>query len=153
MTEPRREQALVALVSVLEGMTGMRPWGGQYLAKPAVSRRYREFVETMEWPYLIVTQASNSRLNRLIDISNDYRDNFRFVIYGYVRGDDSIAPSTWLARLQDDVIRSVLGQSLLGGIADLIEAQEDRTDEGENYPFAAFAQYFTAYLPEAIYTE
>src|SRR5262245_37138872 len=153
MAEPRREQALQALVALLEGMTGIRSWGGQYLAKPTVSRRVIDFSSTMEWPYLIVVQASNSRLNRLIDISNDYRDNFRFVVYGYVRGNDVELPSRWIARLQDDVIRTILGGGTLNGIADLIEAQEDRTDEGESYPVAAFAQYFTAYLPEAIFTE
>lgn len=156
MPEPRRERMLVQIETLLRAMSGIRPWGGQYESVPRVTRRWVPVGHLVEeYPLLIVSAASGSTFPmRSTGTATDgtFEHWFRVLVYGYVHGNDQTSASTWLQRLQDDVIDTMLrNQRLNDGTEDLCQevyVDEDQTDDGVLEPLGAFAQVFRFQAPE-----
>lgn len=152
MPEPPRELVLRQIVTKLQGMTGVRYWGGSYLNAPVVERRWADIERVGSLPHLIVTEASGSRLD-LVETGGAglarFTHAFRVLIRGYVSADATDGRSTWLERLWGDVARTLLANQTLGGEArELALEGEYETDEGEWEPLGAFAQVVTVSVEE-----
>ncbi len=152
MAEPIREQMLVVIVDKLQAMDGIRPWGGQYEAVPRVTRRWFPIGPNIkEFPYLIVSAGSGSTLP-LTAIAGltvaRFEHSFRVLVYGYVQGNDETSASTWLQRLQDDVIDTMLRNQTLDGVCQEVFVEEDQTDDGVLEPLGGFCQAFKIVAPE-----
>jgi hypothetical protein len=145
VAEPAREQILAAIASTLGTMTGIRPWGGSYKNDPVIERRMKVLPQIVQFPHLCIVEGAGSTLT-FQDTGGGtgrYLHEFRVSIYGYVKGDDVVPRSTWLQRLWDDVVRTLLAQARLGGVArDLRPVGELDTDEGQLETVGVFAQDF-----------
>ena len=109
--EAPREQCLAAVAGILATIDGPRPWGGAYPRPLTVARLFRHPYQINETPHLIVVPDEGSQLGPCGHDRVLYEDRFRLVVYGYVDGDDLVAPSTWATRLLFDVQR-LLRQAL-----------------------------------------
>ena len=152
MAESLREQALVQVVTRLQGMTGVRHWGGTYANAPRVERIFREPAQVGQLPHLIVLEGGQSQMAEFQSsgLTISYRDEFDVLVLGYINGDDQVTPSTWLQRLLEDVRRTLLADWTLGGLAGKVSIGNEDTDEGAlmaaGLPLAMFAQGITVTL-------
>lgn len=153
MAESAREQVLAKIVVKLQGMIGTRHWGGSYENAPTVERVYKTSAQVTQYPHLVVLASSGSTV--AIEESGGgnalYRHDFKVLVTGYVRGDDTVLQETWRERLWHDVVLTLLGAATLDGLArELTPAGEGtEVDEGELGPIGAFAQIFTVIIDEA----
>jgi hypothetical protein len=118
--EPLEEQALVVIVTMLEGMTGMRPWGGSYPNPPRVSRDLPMAVEAIgQCPLLVVTIAVDGSEYALSEESEGmvtvgssigYKNTFAFDVVGYVQGTEEPA-DRWCLRLRKDVLDTLCARA------------------------------------------
>lgn len=153
MAEAVREQALATIVTKLQGMTGARPWGGTYPNAPVVERVLKAIAQVNQFPHLAVVEASGSTLEIRSAAGGQamFEHGFKVTIYGYVRGDNVVTRSTWLQRLWDDAVRTLLGAATLDGLArDLTIEGDFDSDEGELGDLGAFAQDVTVMLDEVL---
>jgi hypothetical protein len=148
MSEPLREQALLKLVTALETITGVRPWGGSYPNTPVVERRYKTPMQVTQFPALLVLEGPGSTFE-IMGVDGMFEHKFAVMIYGYVQGDDVITRSTWLQRLQDEVRTVLQANRTLGGLSSDITLVAEETDEGELEPLGAFAQTIAVTLFES----
>jgi hypothetical protein len=150
--EPVREQALVRIVEALSGMTGSRPWGGDYPNPPVVERRLKPVSQIAHFPHLCVLESSGSTVVG-VDVGGQamHTHALRATVYGYVKEDNLVSRSTWLQRLWDDVWRTLLADATLGGVArDLAVDGPLDTDEGELGDIGAFAQDLTVTIDDVV---
>jgi len=113
MAEPLEELALQAVVQLLEGMVGVRPWGGSYPNPPRVVRRLPLSIEAIgQTPLIAVAlrpDGSEYRLGEDEDMVTvggavGYRHTFAFDVVGYVSGTGEAGPDTWCLRLRKDIL-------------------------------------------------
>lgn len=154
MAEPVRDQALDQIVLKLKGMTGNRPWGGAYPNNPVVERKWREVTAVNEFPHLCVVEGPGSTFAQEATGSATqamHLHEFKVMVYGYVKADGAVTRSRWLQRLWDDVVRTLIGDSTLGGVVrDMTIDPNVETDEGELEPTGAFAQGVTVIMDELV---
>jgi len=145
--EPLREQVLVALVKVLQGISV----GAGYQTTPAtVTREWKTVQQHNQFPVLTVVDGPASQLV-IRALQNWFEHRFVATIWGYVHADDQVGRSTQIERLWADVIKAVIGKATLDGLVeDLIPDPGRETDEGTWEPFGAFAQDVTIVFHETI---
>jgi hypothetical protein len=120
MPEPLEEQGLKAVVAMLEGMTDVRPWGGNYPNQPRVSRDLP--LSTMaigQCPLLVVTLAIDGSdhglgetVEGMVTVGGaiGYKSTFVFDVVGYVQG-NSVPADTWCLRLRKDVLDTLCARA------------------------------------------
>jgi hypothetical protein len=152
--EPIREQILEAIAEKFRHMPVVRPWGGMYPAPPQVRRQWMPLgLQETEYPVIIVSPGSGSTMPLDSLGGGNYArflHYFRVTIWGYVKGDDTTIASTWLQRLQSDVIAELLADQSLGGLGQEISVETDQTDDGIAEPLGGFAQTFLVLLGEQV---
>jgi len=157
VAESVREQALAKIVTKLQAMTGARPWGGTYPNDPVVERAWKDVQQVNQFPHLIVLEASGSTLEVTASGSANkafYLHRFRVSVVGYVRGDDVDPRSRWIQRLWDDVVKTLLKNGTLDGVARQLDTfgEPDVVDDGEfdqlGAAIGAVAQIFTVEIDE-----
>ena len=161
MAESLREQALVALVAALEGMTGTRHWGGVYPNTPRVERRLIAPHQATQFPHLCVIEGGLGDLptSRVaVDVvaggQVGMRHELRVLLSGYVTADEAATAQTWLQRLWFDCLKTLMAQSTLGGLVQQVQwGSEMDTDEGTLDPVAAFVQPLTIIAHETLDTD
>jgi hypothetical protein len=157
MAEAVREQALAAIATKLAAMTGTRPWGGSYADNPVVDRIYHKPENVTQFPHVCVIEGA---LGSTFDIeatggaqAAQFLHAFKVAIYGYVKGDllGGTPRSTWLQRLWDDVVKTLLANATLdGAVRDLTLDPGVETDEGELEPVGVFVQLVTVEIDEMV---
>jgi hypothetical protein len=159
VAEPIREQALAAIVTVLTGMTGIRPWGGTYANPPGVERIWKAIQQINRFPHFLVLEAPGS--TRATDTTDSatsaiFLHRFRVRVVGYVQGDANVPRSTWLQRAADDVFRTLMKNATLGGLVQDIDAdgEAEEVDDGEFDELGAvlgfFGQIYIVTIREAL---
>jgi len=124
--EPLEEQAVQAVVELLESMTGTRPWGGEYPNPPRVQRDLPLSIQGIgQCPLLIATiKVSGSGYDLGEDVEGmvttgggvGYKNIFAFDVIGYVQGTEVLA-DTWCLRLRKDVLDTLCARAeVLPGI-------------------------------------
>jgi hypothetical protein len=151
--EPIRDQILEQIVMLLKGMTGVRPWGGSYPAAPMVVRAVPQAItQITQYPYLSVVEGPGGTFTMESTAAAGqamFKHEFKVMITGYVSGDDVTTRSRWLQRLWDDVVRALLANQTLAGVARELMIDPDlETDEGELGVVGAFAQGVTVIADE-----
>ena len=121
MAEPLEEQALLAVIALLGGMTGVRPWGGEYPSPPSVSREMPPaLIGLPNYPHLIVTMRVNGsgyELGEAVEgmVSTGgglgYRNTFAFDVVGCVQATPDVSADTWCLRLRKDVLDVLCGHA------------------------------------------
>ena len=149
MAEPVREQAIVAVVALLRGMTGTRSWGTAYPNAPTVERRFREPSQVSQFPHLIVQRTSETRFD-LAELDGAFSHALVLDLLGYVCADAAATEDTWLERLWHDVATTLQADRQLGTLAQDITLGEYETDAGELAPLAAFRQQITVTIFETM---
>lgn len=154
MAEPAREQALAYLVTLFQGMTGTRPWGGTYPNDPLVTRVLLEPAQINQFPYLIIKEGAGSSF-ALAAIGaaalGHFEDRFKVAVYGFVQRTTDAESTTWLQRLLDDVRRRLAADQTLGGICrEIMFDGTEVVDEGDLEPLAAFVWDFTVIIDLAL---
>ena len=120
MPEPLEEQGLVAVIEMLKGMTGMRPWGGTYPNAPRVQRDLPLSLASIgQCPLLVATMAvDGSGYDLGEDVAGmvtvggavGYKNVFAFDVIGYVQGTEEAA-DTWCLRLRKDVLDTLCARA------------------------------------------
>lgn len=121
MAEPLEEQALIAIVARLEGMTGVRPWGGEYPKAPTVARVLPPaLIGIPNYPYLVVTMrvsgsgyALGEEVDGMVSVGGavGYKNTFAFDVVGYVQATADFTADTWCLRLRKDVLDVLCGHA------------------------------------------
>lgn len=151
-SEPLREQAILQIVALLETMTGTRPWGGTYPDPVTVSREVVAVEQVNRFPHCIVVEDDASEMTIFEagpGADGTYQHAFRVSVYGYVKATTGVGRSTWLERLWDDVVTTLLASQGLGGIAAGIGLDPRLTDTGAFEPLGAFAQDLVVTMHES----
>lgn len=117
MPEPKGWQVLEALAAVLAGMTGTRPWGGQYPSDPVVDHKFRSPRTSEDFLRIRVLEASGStsritNINAIDNVTHDFRVRIEALIIGNLEQ----PPQGWLQRVRDDLGRTVAANLSLGGL-------------------------------------
>jgi hypothetical protein len=120
VAEPLEEQALVAVVTMLQGMTGMRPWGGTYPNPPRVVRDMPASIEAIgQCPLIAVVISPDGSEYALGEATEGmttvgsavgYRNTFVFDVVGYVQGTEEPA-DRWCLRLRKDVLDTLCARA------------------------------------------
>lgn len=120
MAEPLEEQGLVAVIEMLKGMTGMRPWGGTYPNPPRVERELPLAATAIgQCPLLVATMAVDGSTYELgedvegmvsVGGAVGYKNIFAFDVIGYVTGTEEAA-DTWCLRLRKDVLDTLCARA------------------------------------------
>lgn len=121
MAEPLEEQAILVVVALLEGMTGVRPWGGEYPKSPTVSRELPPAVIGIpNYPHLVVTMRAGGSgydlgedVDGMVSVGGaiGYKSTFAFDVVGYVQATESVKADTWCLRLRKDVLDTLCGHA------------------------------------------
>jgi len=117
MAEPKGWQILEALATVLAGMTGVRPWGGQYPSDPLVQHHYEPPRTIETFLRIRVLEASGStaeirHINQADNVWHDFRVKIEATIIGNLEG----PPQGWIQRVRDDLFTTILANFSLGGL-------------------------------------
>ena len=109
MAEPKGWQLLEALAAILAGMTGIRPWGGQYPADPLVQHHYEapKTVETFLRIRVLEASGSTAEIRHINQVDNVQHD-FRVKIEATIIGNLEQPPQGWIQRVRDDLVTTVL---------------------------------------------
>jgi hypothetical protein len=120
MAEPLEEQGLVAVLEMLRGMTGMRPWGGTYPNPPRVARDLPQTLAAIgQCPLLVATMAVDGSsydlgedVEGMVTVGSavGYKNVFAFDVIGYVQGNEEAA-DTWCLRLRKDVLDTLCARA------------------------------------------
>jgi hypothetical protein len=120
MNEPLEEQALRVVIDLLQGMTGVRPWGGTYPNPPRVQRDLPMSTAGIgQCPMLVVTMAVDGSgyqlgedVEGMVSVGGaiGYRNTFAFDVVGFVHGTE-IAADTWCLRLRKDVLDTLCARA------------------------------------------
>lgn len=167
ITEPKSERALLKLMEIFTGMTGVRPAGGwTYAHDPVVDRSYLPPGPTQVMPAgkavrLLVGSGDGSQFARYgpgEDTGADakrraYVYRFRANVRGYTLAtnlpeEGPVLAETWRERLLDDCLDTLHRNLALGGVARGIDVTADKLviDGGELAPVAAFLLPITVEL-------
>jgi len=160
MSEPLREQVLVALVAKLESMTGLRLWGGAYPNPPKVHRKFKLPSEITQFPQLCVFEGSidgsgsSVRIEVTVGGQVGIRHEYKVLLAGYVRGDGAVLASTWRERLWSDCLKTLMAENTLDGLVMKIDwVPEMETDGEELDPVALFVQPLSITFHETFTTD
>jgi hypothetical protein len=160
MAESLREQAIVSLVAALQGMTGIRHWGGAYPNAPRVERKLLMPAQATQFPQLCVVEGaldgptSRVAIDVVAGAQIGMRHEMRVLLAGYVSADATVTAATWLQRLWFDCLKTLTAQSTLGGLVQQVQwGEEMETDEGSLDPVAAFVQPLTIIAHETLDTD
>lgn len=96
-----REVFMQAVKVELEGMTGVRPWGGEYLNPPFVELLYTHPELQNRHPYVGVVEMEGSQITEDDRDGGEY-DDFNFGLYGQMIKTPSVAAREWVSRLRHD---------------------------------------------------
>jgi hypothetical protein len=142
----------VAIAELLQTMTGVRFWGGEYPNPVTVERRFHVPAQRAELPRLCVIDASGSR--REFGTTGGvgrYVDHFVVMIYGYVLATDTVTRSAWLERLRYDVFMTLAAAPLPRGyIRNFDFSRAEETDQGADEPLGIFAWPIEALLDDEV---
>jgi hypothetical protein len=160
VSEPLREQALVALVARLQAMTGLRFWGSPYSNPIRVERKLAMPQTVTQFPHLCVLEGSLDGTGSTVAIEVTagtqvgMRHEFKLLLAGYVSADPVTVASTWLQRLWADCLLTLMAENTLGGLVQAIQWVPDmETDEGSLDPIAAFVQPLVVIFHETFTTD
>lgn len=145
MAESQAEQIFAKLAAVLGALTGARPWGGSYPNDPVVEREYKAPGQITTHPHFGLLEGSGSS-TRILNINPpmNIQHDFLISIYATVIKDADATGQTWLQRVRDDLLMTVLANGSLGGLCSgLGENITWETDEGEFGPQAQLAMTVT----------
>ena len=161
MPEPIREQALAALVTRLQTMTGVRPgFGGSYPNTVRVERVFLEPQTVTQFPYLCVLETSLNGQGSSIELdvtaggAVGIRHELKVLLIGFVSATPTVPAATWRQRLWDDCLRTILSASTLGGLVQMVWF--DRQAEPESLgrdPVDVFYQPLTITFHESFTTD
>jgi len=155
VSEPLREQIMIAVVELLKTMTGDRPgldgtpWG-QYPNDPIVERGYKDESQVNQCPALFVSKWPGSSVVEKTTAGGmvGVEHTFQFAVYGYTKNAGNVPAGVWLERLWDDVYTTLMKNWTLGGICQQLRFEgEDDYDEDEIK--AGFRQGVVAILYES----
>ncbi len=155
MAESPREQALVAIVTALQAMSGTRHWGGIYPSPVRVERCYRIPETIAEWPWLGVFRQQGSVYHEVAFVGH-FEDRFAIQIAGVCAGgQDATTPATWIERLHRDVRLTLAKSQTLGGLIRTVEWGEEPEDENaaQLAHLASFIQNLTVIIDDVIAVE
>ena len=160
MAESLREQAIVALITLLGTMTGPRHWGGAYPNPIRVERKLWQPGQVTQCPTLCVIEGADdgprSTFEYLETVGGQIsiRHDLRLLVAGIVEDRDGVSAQTWLQRLWFDVVKTILaGQTLSGLVSAVRLGDELTTDEGTMAPQAAFVQAVSIDCTETMDTD
>jgi len=145
MAESQAEQIFAKLAEVLGAMTGARPWGGSYPNAPVVEREYKAPGQITTHPHFGLLEGSGSS-TRILNVNPPMNIEHEFLIgiYATVIRDREAVAQTWLQRVRDDLLATVLANASLGGLCSGIgQSISWETDEGEFGPQAQLAMTVT----------
>jgi hypothetical protein len=157
MSEPLREQAILALVDRFAGMTGLRPGGWLYPSGPNVSRLEPqsplppEESNAAAYPMVRVVPGRHAELEPvgLGAQSRVYRDAFAVDTHLITAPANGDLAQTWALRLREDCLETLHADLSLGGLADDITfgGRADRREDVEYIaPKAWLVLPFTVWL-------
>jgi hypothetical protein len=121
VAEPLEVQALAAVVAMLQGMTDVRPWGGNYPNQPRVTRDIPVSPAAVgQCPLLVVTLSTTEgsdhglgeQVEGMVTVGGaiGYKSTFVFDVIGYVQG-TSVPADTWCLRLRKDVLETLCARA------------------------------------------
>ncbi len=145
MSTPRVE-AMKAWTTALQGMTGVRPWGGSYPNPPRVERVLKNFAQVNSLPTLCLLPDTGSRI---VPATQDrYEDRFHAMVIGYVTGTPDIPAADLVLHLLRDCVVTLLAVEHLGASIYLDEFGDEEVafDLANN---ATFTLPFMAHLEDA----
>jgi hypothetical protein len=161
MPEPLREQALAALVTRLQTMTGVRPgFGASYPNTVRVERVFLEPQTVTQFPYLCVLETSLNGQGSSLDVEVTaggmvgVRHDLKILLIGFVGATPTVLAATWRQRLWDDCVRTIFASNTLGGLVRKIEF--DRQAEPDSLgrdPVDVFYQPLTIIFDETFTTD
>lgn len=141
MAEPKSWQVLEALAVVLAGMTGMRPWGGQYPSDPMVDHEYRTPRTTQDFLRVRVLEDSGSS-TEIISLEGEVEQTLRVKIEATIIGNLEQPPQGWGQRVKQDLLVTVLKNWALG-VLDTELDQRYRIDWTSSESESEFGQQVT----------
>lgn len=160
MTEPIREQVLVALVATLQGMTGNRPWGTPYPNPIRVERSRLVPDSPTQLPLLWVVEGSVDGRGSTVEIEVTagnqvgLRHEFKLLLGGHIAAAVGVIAPTWRQRLWGDCLVTLMAQNTLGGLVMAIEwSPEMETNEGTGDAVATFVQALSITMHETVTTD
>jgi hypothetical protein len=120
INEPLEEQALRVVIDLLQGMTGVRPFGEPYPNPPRVQRDLPMSTAGIgQCPMLVVTMAVagsgyalGEDIEGMVSVGGaiGYKNTFAFDVLGYVQG-TATAADTWCLRLRRDVLDTLCARA------------------------------------------
>lgn len=147
MAEPLGWRALDRLADALAGMTGVRPWGGQYPSDPVV-QHHHEPPRTLTAFLRIKVMGGPGSTAKTIDINSVlWESRFGATIEASIIGNDDISAQGWAQRVRHDVIGTLISNWTLGGlvsgiIGEITETlKESDTDLGQQVTLTMAAVY------------
>ena len=118
--EPLEEQAILAVIAMLQAMTGVRPWGGTYPNPPRIQRDLPLSIAGIgQCPMLVVTlaadgseQALGETVEGMVTVGGalGYKNTLVFDVVGYVQGTE-VPADTWALRLRKDVLDTLCARA------------------------------------------
>lgn len=128
MAEPKGWQLLEAVAALLAGMTGPRPWGGQYPADPVVDHHYRGPRTTGDFLRFRVLEDSGSTTQiTAINPVNNVVQHFRVKIEATIIGNLEEPPQGWVQRVKDDLLTTLAKNVSLSGFGSSWSADDPIT--------------------------
>lgn len=157
MSEPLREQALIALVALFADMTGVRPGGWSYPFGPNVSRLEPQSPLPPEesnpaaYPMVRVVPARHAELVQAGQAAAGvvYEDHFTVDAHIITAAALGELAQTWAFRLREDCVETLHRNKSLGGLSDDITfgGRADRREDLEYIaPKAWLVLPFTVWL-------
>ncbi len=143
MAENVVELGVLALVAKLQAMTGPRAnFGATYPNNPVIERIFKPAGVVTEFPHCCLIEKRAVFAQEATGSANQalYLHTVEIELYGYVKADDTVGSSTWVNRYRDDIRKTLIADSTLGGVVrdTKLDATDGETDEGELDPVGAF---------------
>jgi hypothetical protein len=119
MADSRRKLAIIAFADVLAAIPGVK----------RATRTWGQYDNFNEFPVLIVTEAqSNGPVIR--HVMDQFEDNYRVTVYGYVLGTDQYPRVDALEDLYADVFTAVMANATLSDTVRDIRCDGQRATDG-----------------------
>ncbi len=141
MPEPKGWQVLEALAAVLAGMTGTRPWGGQYPSDPVVDHKYRTPRTTQDFLHLRVLEDAGSS-TEIISLEGEFEHSLHVKIEAVIIGNLEQPPQGWVQRVKQDLLVTVVKNWALGALDTELD-QRYRIDWASSESEGPFGQQLT----------
>ena len=161
MTEPIREQVLVALQARLQSMTGIRqPWGTAYPSPPKVERSRLVPENPTQLPLLWVIEGAVDGVGSTVEIEVTaggevgLRHEFKVLLGAHIASAAGVTAPTWRQRLWHDVLVTLMAENTLDGLVMAIEwLPGAETNEGSAETVATFVQPLNITFHETVTTD